>query len=67
MGFKEEDIDGDFDPKKYDEAMEVLSNSVKRCNYDIFFSLQEKYYSFVSCICTYALKLVIFKFVRVEQ
>ena len=23
VGFKEEDIDGDFDPKKYDEAMQV--------------------------------------------
>ena len=23
VGFKEEDIEGDFDPKKYDEAMQV--------------------------------------------
>ena len=32
VGFNEEDIEGDFDPKKYDEAMQV-SNSYK---YDIF-------------------------------
>ena len=25
-GFKEEDIEGDFDPKKYDEAMQVFWN-----------------------------------------
>jgi len=24
VGFKEEDIEGDFDPKKYDEAMQVF-------------------------------------------
>lgn len=24
VGFKEEDIEGDFDPKKYDEAMQVI-------------------------------------------
>lgn len=26
VGFKEEDIEGDFDPKKYDEAMQVILN-----------------------------------------
>lgn len=26
VGFKEEDIEGDFDPKKYDEAMQVFWN-----------------------------------------
>ena len=24
VGFKEEDIEGDFDPKKYDEVMQVI-------------------------------------------
>ena len=28
VGFKEEDIEGDFDPKKYDEAMKVPSRFV---------------------------------------
>ena len=26
VGFNEEDIEGDFDPKKYDEAMQVSNN-----------------------------------------
>ena len=34
VGFNEEDIEGDFDPKKYDEAMQV-SNNYK---HDIFLS-----------------------------
>ncbi len=29
VGFKEEDIEGDFDPKKYDEAMQVIWNKRK--------------------------------------
>ena len=45
MGFKEEDIEGDFDPKKYDEAMQVILNfpngKFKECN--LLLQTQELY------------------------
>ena len=45
VGFKEEDIEGDFDPKKYDEAMQVILNfpngKFKECN--LLLQTQELY------------------------
>jgi len=40
VGFKEEDIEGDFDPKKYDEAMQVHV-FLKQMNVKIKFPLMK--------------------------
>ena len=40
VGFKEEDIEGDFDPKKYDEAMQVF---LKQVNVKVLFLIKNKF------------------------
>lgn len=45
VGFKEEDIEGDFDPKKYDEAMQVILNcpNGKYIECNLLLQMQEIY------------------------